>query len=212
MKIPVIINNRDLLTWPKEMVEKIKTYDNVGDIIVLDNGSTYEPLLEWYNTKPCEIIYGENRGHTAPWLSGLVEKLNTKYYVVSDPDLGINDTLTYLVEKMETNSLPKLGLGLNYDLCPSESPYYQHLMNYEKPRYINSRLVDNVYLDVETDTTFALYKNQHYFIGGGIIGNEYIAKHFPWYLTDEDRKNNEEFMYYLKNASTSSSYKTYLKL
>ena len=26
--IPIVINNRDLLTWPKTMLEKIKTLDN----------------------------------------------------------------------------------------------------------------------------------------------------------------------------------------
>jgi GT2 family glycosyltransferase len=55
-KIPIIIMNFNLLTWPNQMVEDIKKFDNVGDIIIFDNGSTYEPLLEWYSTKPCEII------------------------------------------------------------------------------------------------------------------------------------------------------------
>jgi hypothetical protein len=49
--ISVIINNRDLLTWTKAMVDKIKTLDNVGEIFILDNASTYKPLLEWYERK-----------------------------------------------------------------------------------------------------------------------------------------------------------------
>lgn len=40
-KIPIILNNRDLYTWPKAMVSKIVQYDNVGQIIIVDNGSTY---------------------------------------------------------------------------------------------------------------------------------------------------------------------------
>ena len=50
MSIPIIINNRNLLTWPKAMVERISRYEGVGDIIIVDNGSTYEPLLDWYAT------------------------------------------------------------------------------------------------------------------------------------------------------------------
>ena len=42
------------------MVEDCKNFDNVGEIIIVDNQSTYEPLLEWYKTNPCEIIYSEN--------------------------------------------------------------------------------------------------------------------------------------------------------
>lgn len=216
MSIPVIINNRDLLTWPKKMVEKIKTYENVGEIIILDNASTYKPLLDWYNTNPCTIIRVENIGHTAPWVSGLIKSLNSDYYVVTDPDLGINDTptntLNYLVEKLEKFNLSKIGLGLEWELTPIESPYFEHIFNYEKKRVRNSRLEDNVYLDVAVDTVFALYKNKEYFIGGASTGGEYRAKHYPWYMTNEEREKNSEFMYYIKNASNSSSYKTFLGL
>lgn len=214
--IPVIINNRDLLTWPKKMVEKVKQYDNVGDIIILDNGSTYQPLLDWYKTSPCEIIKIDNLGHTAPWDSGLVKKLNSEYYVITDPDLGIddtpNDTLNHLLEKLKQFNLPKIGLGLEWELTPIESPYFQHIFNYEKKRFRNSRIEDNVFLDVSIDTVFAIYKHQHYFIGGASTGGEYRAKHFPWYMTEEEREKNNEFMYYIKNASNSSSYKTFLNL
>lgn len=216
MKVPVIINNRDLLTWTKEMVDKIKTYNNVGDIIILDNGSTYKPLIEWYDTKPCEVIKIENLGHTAPWDSGLVKKLNSKYYIVSDSDLGIGDTpidsIDYLTDKLEENNLEKIGFGLNYQITPTSSPYYNHVMTYEKNRYNKSRYVNDIYLDVVIDTTFALYKAQNYFIGGSCTSGSYSAKHYPWYLTNEERQGNDEFMYYIKNASASSSYKTYLKL
>lgn len=216
MKIPVIINNRDLFTWPKKMVEKIKTYDNVGDIIILDNGSTYEPLLDWYGTNPCTIMRVENIGHTAPWDSGLVNSLNSEYYVVTDSDLGIEDTptdtLNYLFEKLEKFNLPKIGLGLEWEPTPIESPYFNHIFNYEKRRFQNSRVEDNVYFNVAVDTIFALYKNKNYFIGGASTGNEYRAKHFPWYFTEEERENNKEFMYYIKNASNSSSFKTFLGL
>ena len=216
MRIPVIINNRDFLTWPKKMVEKIKTYENVGEIIILDNASTYKPLLDWYNTNPCTIIRVENIGHTAPWVSGLIKSLNSDYYVVTDPDLGINDTptntLNYLVEKLEKFNLSKIGLGLEWELTPIESPYFEHIFNYEKKRVRNSRLEDNVYLDVAVDTVFALYKNKEYFNGGASTGGEYRAKQYPWYMTNEEREKNSEFMYYIKNASNSSSYKTFLGL
>ena len=86
MKIPVIINNRNLLTWPKAMVRDLSKWEGIGDIYIVDNGSTYEPLLEWYATKPCEVIsLGVNAGHQAPWLCGLVQKLGEPYYAVTDP-------------------------------------------------------------------------------------------------------------------------------
>lgn len=215
-KIPVIINNRDLLTWPKAMVEKIKTYNNVGEIIILDNGSTYKPLLDWYDTNPCEIVKIQNMGHTAPWDSGLIKRLNSKYYIVSDPDLGIEetptDTITHLLERLEKFNLSKIGLGLRWDLTPIDSPYFEHIFNYEKRRIFQSKFEDNVYLNVAIDTTFAVYSHDSYFIGGACTGGDYMAKHHPWYLTEEERNDDSEFMYYIKNASNSSSYKTFLRL
>jgi hypothetical protein len=214
--IPVIINNRDLLTWPKKMVEKIKNLDNVGDIFIVDNASTYEPLLEWYETKPCEIIMVDNLGHKAPWMCGLVEKIG-KRYVMTDPDLGIDElpknTLNFLSEKLdELPSLGKIGLKLEWEHVAESSPYYNHLQSYEKNRWSSSRVHSGVYIDVHVDTTFAIYDTVDHFIGGGSLKAPYAAKHYPWEFTTEERNNNEEFCYYIKNASNSSSYKTYLNL
>lgn len=215
--IPVIINNRNLLTWPKMMLAKIQSLKDVGDIIILDNGSDYEPLLEWYNTRPCEIIKIRNLGHTAPWDSGLVDKINSRYYVVTDPDMGIdelpNDTLSILKEKLQVNpELGKIGLGLIWKTVQSDSPYYNHLQSYEKMRWENSKIKNGVYIDVLVDTTFALYNRPNYFIGGGSLPEPYVARHYPWEFTELERSNHQEFSYYLKSASTSSSYKTYLGL
>ena len=38
MKIPVIINNRNLLTWPKAMVRDLSKWEGIGDIYIVDNG------------------------------------------------------------------------------------------------------------------------------------------------------------------------------
>jgi hypothetical protein len=214
--IPVIINNRDLLTWTKSMVDKIKTLDNVGDIIIVDNSSTYQPLLDWYETKPCEIIKINNLGHTAPWESGLISKLN-KPYVVTDPDLGIDNlpknTLIVLEEKLKQMSdLGKIGLKLDWESVKNTSPYYNHLQTYDRTRWANSRIINDVYIDVHIDTTFALYNTINYFIGGGSLNSPYIAKHYPWEFTHNERNNNEEFSYYINNASNASSYKVYLNL
>jgi hypothetical protein len=216
MKIPVIINNRDLVTWPKAMVEKVRTYDSAGDVIIVDNGSTYPPLLEWYNSKPCDIVYCKNMGHKGPWLSGVVKKLNSEFYVVSDPDLGLDntpgDTLNYLVEKIGRLKLEKIGLGLDWRSTGNNSPFYEYLLKYEGERWSTSRIQDDVFLDIPVDTTFALYKGRRHFIGGGSTGYPYIARHNPWYFINGEWKKDEEFMYYLNHASTSSSTRRFLNI
>lgn len=213
MSIPVIINNRNLLTWPKAMLEKIKEYDGVGEIIIVDNDSTYPPLLDWYATNPCRIErLNNNIGVAAPWISGVVGSLKRSPYVITDPDLGLNetpkDTLLYLKDKLESLELDKVGLGLDWQRVESKSPYYSRLHSYERDRWIKSPVKDGVALEVQIDTTFALYKSDWYFIGGGSTTFPYVARHYPWEFSIEEAKNNEEFMFYLNNATNASSYKT----
>jgi hypothetical protein len=217
MKIPVIINNRNFLTWPKAMVERIKEYDGVGEIIIVDNDSTYPPLLEWYATNPCRIEkLDTNVGMGAPWVSGVVKQLNGAPYVLTDPDLGLeetpDDTLLYLLDKLNTLQLDKVGLGLDWQIVEKKSPYYERLNLYEKSRWNNSPVKDDVYTEVQIDTTFALYNVDHYFIGGGSTTFPYVARHYPWEFSIEEARNSEEFMYYMDNATSASSYKTLIKL
>jgi len=218
MKIPVIINNRDLLAWPKAMVERIKGYDDVGEIWIVDNNSSYPPLIEWYDniTKINTARAINNLGHTGAWDSGVVKLLDSPYYVITDSDLDLSNTpdntLLYLLEREKELKLGKIGLGLDWKKVKPESPYYNHMMNYEKPRWERSSIKNDIFIDVAIDTTFALYSVPHYFIGGGSTVFPYVARHLPWEFTVEEREKDEEFMYYIKNASNSSSYKTFLRL
>jgi len=217
MEIPVIINNRNFLTWPKAMVERIKEYDGVGEIIIVDNDSTYPPLLEWYATNPCRIErLNDNLGMGAPWASEIVKQLNGVPYVLTDPDMGLedtpDDTLLYLFDKLNSLQLDKVGLGLDWQIVEKKSPYYERLNVYEKNRWSNSPVKDGVHTEVQIDTTFALYNVDHYFIGGGSTTFPYVARHYPWEFSIEEARNNEEFMYYMDNATSASSYKTLIKL
>lgn len=218
MKIPVIINNRDLYTWPVAMVHRILKYNNVGDVIIVDNGSTYPPLIHWYDRQTLVLVKRcENLGHGGAWVSGVVSELGSEFYVVTDSDMGLedtpDDTLMVLLDKLQDQPhLEKVGLGLNWQRVFYNSPYYDRLNTLEKDRWELSRVINDVYIDVQIDTTFALYNKPHYFIGGGSLTFPYVARHLPWELSKQEYEANEEFKYYIKNASHSSSYKTLLKL
>jgi hypothetical protein len=58
--IKVVINNRNRLTTTKFMVEKLLSLNPDGGIIIIDNGSTYEPLLNWYDEikDKVDVSYG----------------------------------------------------------------------------------------------------------------------------------------------------------
>ena len=216
MRVPVIINNRNLLTWPKAMVGELQKWDGIGDIYIVDNGSTYKPLLDWYATNPCKVVMlDDNLGHQAPWLCGLVQKLGEPYYAVTDPDLDLfttsKRTIPLCLEWLEEfPEVGKVGLSLRWDDVPPRSSYYTHVNTYEANRQRNSRVIAGARVDVAIDTTFAVYNRQEYFIGG--ISLLESARHIPWYYSEKERKADKEFSQYLALASVASSYKTFLKL
>lgn len=219
MKIPVIINNCNLLTWPRAMVERIQRYNDVGEVIIIDNGSTYAPLLEWYETKPCHIVRTANVGHKAPWITGVVKELTAdhEYYVVTDPDLDLSttpdDTLQYLQEKLVESELPKLGLMLDLQAVKPEMLYYRYLHWFERGRRMTSPIINDLMTRLTVDTTFAIYPAscKAYFVGGGSTMPPYQCRHLPWLFTRETITQDPEFVYYLEHASTSASIKYFLK-
>lgn len=220
MKIPIIINNRNLLTWPSKMVEDLQTFENVGEIIILDNGSTYEPLLEWYKTNPCTIIYSENLGQGAPWILNLPNKLGFDYYVVTDSDLDLSNTpknsLLYLKEKLDSHrGYSKIGLSLYNWNVPEESPYHHFLKTWGLNNWGEDTIIDGLLTKQLVDTTFALYHIDRHHHGHSCASNSpYSVRHIPWEITNDviqDMPNkNFEFYNYLLNATSASSYKQFI--
>jgi hypothetical protein len=220
MKIPVIINNRNLLTYPKKMVEDIENFSDLLEIIIVDNGSTYEPLIEWYKTNPCEIIYSENLGHLAPWILDVPRKRKYDYYVVTDPDLDLSNTpkncLNFILEKLQKyNNFNKIGLSLCNWKVSKDSPYHEFLINWATKNWNKEYIKDELLISQEVDTTFAMYNvNRHYRGLSCATNYPYSAKHIPWEFTIDiisDLKNkNYEYYYYLCNSSNSSSYKNFI--
>ena len=210
----VIINNRDLVSWPKQMVENILGLSGVAEILILDNGSSSRDLMRWYKDIEIPVHFLENLGHTAPWESGLVASLNNDLYVVTDPDLDLSELPTDALEQMalvldEHPRLGKIGLSLRTDDIPDSSPYYNHVLTYEAIIQSRPHPASPLILDAPVDTTFALYDRNHlssYAVTGARMKPPYCARHLPWYVTEPD----EEFSYYLRNAkSKHSSYKSF---
>lgn len=220
MKIPIIINNRDLLTWPSKMVDDLKSFDNVGEIIILDNGSTYEPLLEWYKTKPCTIIYSENLGQGATWTLNLPIKLGLGYYVVTDPDLDLSKTpknsLTHLKEKFDSHpEYSKIGLSIYNWEVPEQSPYHHFLKSWGSNNWDEKTIIDELLTKHLIDTTFAIYHVDRHPHGDSCATNSpYSVRHIPWEITNDviqDMPNkNFELYNYLLNSTDASSYKQFI--
>lgn len=210
---PVVINNFNRLTTTKRLVHDLLSMGYIN-VHILDNNSTYPPLLEWYETNPCtvkrlesnmEFLAIYNSDYINQWLS------KEEWIAYTDCDLELNpntpppfiDTLIRMAEKYNKT---KAGLALKVDDLPNNS-YANYYKNWEIDRFWQTELEPEVY-DACVDTTFCVIKPGLPFDYQAVrVAGNLTAKHIPWY-TDFSNLDEEE-KYYLETASDKSSYKRF---
>lgn len=216
--IPVYINVFNRLTTTRNLVEQVRRLHNAEPVIV-DNASDYQPLLDWYDTRPCEVTRLKvNLGHHAPWLSGEIQKDNSPVYAVTDCDIDIDgvpaDVLSVLSEPFAwRNSRPvKSGLALRIDDLPD---WQTEVKAWEK-RWWAIRIAcpsTHTWYRAAIDTTFALHTARTTLrqvqdvarTAAVRLAGPYQARHMPWYLDCENL--DEENRNYFATASGSNSWK-----
>lgn len=203
MKVFIISYNR--LTPLKAMCEFLSQVDCTP--IIIDNGSTYPPLLEWLTTCPYLVIAGDNGGHQTLW-NNHKYLITDRYYCVTDPDLDLSDIPLDFVEHLKQGlqlfpNVIKAGFGLRIDDLP-ENPYTAEVINWEK-KFWETELKNGFYLS-DIDTTFAMYDNTRQFgklpnnrFFSAVRSETYVCKHLPWYLTKE---MTDEEQFYQSHTST----------
>lgn len=201
MNIPIFINNRDRLTMPRKLAEQCTRLEDVSEVIIIDNDSTYPPLLEWYDKCPYKVIrLKENVGPHGLWRVGSPKS----YFVTTDCDLDISrvprGVLRILKEALDWYpEILKVGLSLEIEDIPDEYPLKNLVLHHETDKW-QPFLKDHRFYLAGVDTTFALYRPQSGW--GGYMPalrtrRPYTARHLPWYIVEED----EEETYYLKHLS-----------
>lgn len=182
-------------------------------LIVLDNASTYPPLLKYYSELEKDsrikiIRFGKNLGFKALWLSGVLEELKISTpYVYTDPDIlpietCPKDFVKTLMKLLNANhELRKVGLGIVYD----DITFFdsERCKAHEKNFYEGSRVGKNLFY-ANIDTTFALYSNvRHYNMRFSLrTTGDLRAYHLPWYFDYDNLPEDEK--YYLEHADKNS--------
>lgn len=205
----IIMFNR--LTWPKMMAEYLS--DTGCQVILIDNCSTYPPLLEWYQKCPYKVYrFHENHGHLVLWNSGLINEFDEQYYAVTDPDLDLSevpkDYWDVLMKSLLKNSdITKCGLSLRIDDLP-DNKFTEKIIENEIP-YWNGPKTEDGFTLAGVDTTFAVYdrnrmKGECQFYKCLRSPFPYTARHLPWYLTSQSIDFEE--LYYMQNATNVSTF------
>lgn len=197
----VYLTNRDCLTPVQGMVSHLQKCDGVDEIVIVDCGSTYPDLLDWYATTDARVIRCENLGSQAAWQ---VMQDNEEYYAVSDADLDISEIPTDFVLHLREGLLRyprsiKSGLSLAIDDLPPESPLRDDVIKHES-QFWKSPL-DNQWYSAAIDTTFAVYKRRSWQgIHRAIRSSPpYTARHLPWYLVFPDIP--DDWRWYFQNIA-----------
>lgn len=211
-EIPIILNNRNRLTHLKQMLDWL-TASGYSNIIILDNDSNYEPLLEFYKTTSVKVIHLKNNfGHLAFWKSGVYKQFYKDYYAYSDPDLvGVEncpeDFVKHFISILSKYSnIEKVGFALKIDDLPDYYEKKVEVMRWEDKFW--KKEIETQLFDAPIDTTFAVYKpytNGAIWVQNALrTGGTYVLRHLPWY---EDSKNkSEEDVFYMNNMKKGASH------
>lgn len=209
---PIIIISRDRVTYLKGLVEWLESVGLGEEIHIVDNDSSYPPLLEYLESTPHTVHRTENYGPTSPWrIKDLEDVIAKSYFVVTDPDVypaeecpaDIIDRAYYVLS--HKLGLDKVGPCLQIDDIPDSNPRKNAITRWEGPLWgmYNEQFG---YWHAAIDTTFALCRpGTPYKITESVrLGRPYMFRHLPWYL---DYSNlSEEDQYFADHASGASTW------
>ena len=213
--IPIFIICRDKVNDLAMLVDWFHARD-FERIYLIDNDSSYPPLLDYYSTTNCEVIkLGANLGAGSPWIRNVVQKYAPdSYYIVSDPDVipikeCPDDAISHLYELLQKYpQYQKAGFSLKIDDLPTAYQFKEEVIKWETQFYQNE--IETAVFEAFIDTTLALYRpNTTRGVGRPCIrtGHPYQARHMPWY--SNSAAPNEEEIYYRKHCGTSNEHGTW---
>jgi hypothetical protein len=205
-KTTIFINNRNRLSTLKNLVDWLVSKNT--QIVILDNGSDYPPLIQYYKTLDCQVVMlGENMGNSALYKWGGYMDYPGRYFIYTDSDLlpkedCPSDLVEYLVySKRQCDGVNKVGASLEIEDIPDFYLFKKDVIDWESKFWLNE---SGAYYVAEVDTTFAAYDKLNPAGRSHNISNclrtkrPYVMRHTPWYLDAKNLSDEED--YYIKSA------------
>lgn len=231
-EIPVYIPAFNNPTYTSMMVEQLQAW-NLRNITVIDNGSTYAPmvrLLESFEST-CKVVWlGQNGGPHFLFSDPHSFASLPELFCVTDPDLLFcsempQDFLLTLTELTHIHKVGKAGLALSLeDAAAYKQDFYQitgenyRIWEWEarfwtKPA--GHTLQGDPVFRADVDTTFALYNKRYFmperFYDAVRVAGRYACRHLPWYKqsfmpVDEEEfyRANQQFSYYARSQGSQT--------
>eukprot|EP00937_MAST-01D_sp_MAST-1D-sp2_P007618 g7618.t1 len=211
---PIVINNFNRLSSLRQQVQffQRRGYSNLH---VLDNNSTYPPLLHLYQraargqgvlASVRVHLLGKNYGHRALWDSGIGERLGVFGYPFVYTDADVLPTRRcprlflqrFLDELQRWPGALKVGCALRIDDIPEGYRYRHAVLQWEAPWWAEERALSADTYHADIDTTLALYSghaaNRGHTYGPALrVAGAFAARHLPWYETEGSLSAEEAY-------------------
>jgi|LauGreDrversion4_2_1035121.scaffolds.fasta_scaffold311233_2 hypothetical protein len=216
--IPIVILNRDRL-YP--LIDQVNVLRQKGynNITIIDNQSTYQPLLEWYKQDGLDVFYNDITENSCHAFRDLVLMQHPKFieivsnwYVFNDSDIipldtvpndFIDDLIAYAIKYNKT----KVGMSIKIDDLDLSYPLNEWVYSYESSYWTNAIIDGDIELYPHPiDTTFAVHAPNVLPTWSNNtlrVGEPYIVKHAPFYYNPESLPEDEK--YYLAHMNKQSS-------
>ena len=221
--IPVLINNFNRVQLLKEQIDWFLSLDDKVCIIIVDNDSTYPPLLDFYRKIDHPLIQVVMLGFNS-WRKG-VEYIGRKKlkkfdkYIITDSDLlpypttpkDIVGHISKLLDKYPEYN--HIGASLEIGDIPNKNPLKDQIINFESKYWSpKAKLLNNEVFVAKIDSTFAMYRSTSKVLitePALRTNRPYTIKHMDWYLSPQEF--SEEYIYYLKSCKSFATWATQLK-
>jgi hypothetical protein len=196
---PILIISRDRLTPLHALVQWLE-WAGHERIVIVDNDSSYDPLLEYYEKTPHQVLrLGTNIGHLSVWEAGVLDIIGHHgCFVVTDSDIVPDadcppDAVEHFAELLfRHRDIDKAGFGLRIDDLPATYEFRTEVIDWES-QFWDIEVEPGVFR-ADIDTTFALYRpcTPKGTFRALRTGPPYVARHNGWYtnshwLSDEAR-------------------------
>jgi len=202
---PFYINVFNRLSPVKQIIKDLQRFGAQLEggirITIVDNASTYPPLLAWYDTKPegVRIIRRATNGGPRGWWD--VMDHFTPFYGVCDPDIDLSGIPSDFLERLVAGliqfpDIEKVGPSIRIDDVPEAFPFHSNLMQ-DEAQYRKYRR--GWWWVGDLDTMFIVCRTGRPFAYGPALRSPppYSVRHLtnymiPGHLSDEDQ-------YYIQN-------------
>ncbi len=208
--VPAVIIGYNLVSYIRNMVNQLKKY--TSDIIVIDNNSTFPPLLDYYHDEfnYTLIKMNDNYGYRI-YEHEAIQKLLGDIYILTDPDLQFNDNLpdNFISDFIDISNYfesGRVGFALSidsddmrtdvyhegYTIIDWEIKFWQERLNYPPCQHMEL-------YSAPVDTTFCLINKKFCNERPIRVAGDYTCLHLPWYKNHRAFLQPGEYESYLHN-------------